>query len=105
MGFGGNGTNFYAYAGNDPVDNVDPSGCGFIDCVKALAELERALAKLAERQAENAAAGKCDSGHDKSIEEAKYRAFEMQLLRLLSWHFGGRYEENIGRAQITRRRS
>jgi len=73
LGFGGNGTNFYAYAGNDPIDNVDPSGCGFGACVKALAELERALAELARRQAENAAAGKCDPGHDKAIEQAKNR--------------------------------
>jgi RHS repeat-associated protein len=73
LGFGGNGTNFYAYAGNDPIGNVDPSGCGFIDCVKALAELADALKDLAQREAENAAAGKCDPGHDKAIQQAKNR--------------------------------
>lgn len=71
--FGGNGPNFYAYAGNDPIVNLDPSGCGFIDCVKAIAELERALQELARREAENAAAEKCDKGHDKAIEQAKNR--------------------------------
>ncbi len=71
--FRGNGPNFYDYAGNDSVDNVDPNGCGFIDCVKAIAELERALQELATREAENAAARKCDKGHDKAIEQAKNR--------------------------------
>jgi RHS repeat-associated protein len=68
LGFGGNGTNFYAYAGNDPIDNVDPSGCGFIKCAEALAELADALKDLAQREAEHAAHGgtKCDPGqHDK----------------------------------------
>jgi RHS repeat-associated protein len=76
LGFGGNGTNFYAYAGNDPMDNVDPSGCGFIKCAEALAELADALKDLAQREAEHAAHGgtKCDPGqHDKSIEQAKNR--------------------------------
>lgn len=71
--FGGNGTNFYAYAGNDPIDNVDPSGCGYIDCAKKLAELSLAVAELSRRLAENAAAGKCDKGHDKAIEQARQR--------------------------------
>jgi hypothetical protein len=69
-------TCFYAYAGNDPVSNDDPSGCGFIDCVKALAELTAAQANLARRQAEHAAAGgtECDTmQHDKAIEQAKNR--------------------------------
>lgn len=52
---------------------MDPSGCGFIDCVKALAELADALKDLAQREAENAAAGKCDPGHDKAIQQAKNR--------------------------------
>lgn len=76
LGFGGNGTNFYAYAGNDPIDNVDPSGCGFIKCAEALAELADALKDLAQREAEHAAHGgtKCDPGqHDKAIEQAKNR--------------------------------
>jgi len=76
LGFGGNGANFYAYAGNDPIDNVDPSGCGFGDCAAALEELAAALAKLAQRQAEHAAHGgdACDPGqHGKAIEQAKNR--------------------------------
>lgn len=52
---------------------MDPSGCGFIDCVKALAELADALKNLAQREAENAAAGNCDPGHDKAIQQAKNR--------------------------------
>jgi RHS repeat-associated protein len=73
LGFDGDGPNFYAYAGNDPIDNADPSGCGFIDCAKAIAELEDALADLALREAETMAA-KCDKGrHDKAIEQAKNR--------------------------------
>ena len=73
LAFGGNGTDFYLYAGNDPVGIDDPSGCGFIDCLKALAELDDALFDLAKREAENVAAGKCDSGHDKAIRQAKNR--------------------------------
>ena len=76
LGFGGNGTNFYAYAGNDPIDNVDPSGCGFINCAKALVELSQALAELTRREAEHAAHGgtECDKmQHDKAIEHAKNR--------------------------------
>ncbi|HKS71710.1 MAG TPA: RHS repeat-associated core domain-containing protein [Terriglobales bacterium] len=76
LGFGGNGPDFYVYAGNDPTDNLDPSGCGFIDCAKALAELPRALAELARREAEYAAHGgaECDTmQHGKAIEQAKNR--------------------------------
>lgn len=66
------GLNLYSYVNDDPIDRTDPSGCGFIDCAKALAELTRALGELARREAENA--GKCpDKGHDKAIEQAKNR--------------------------------
>jgi hypothetical protein len=62
--------NFYPYADNNPVTEVDPSGCGFIDCRNALAELADAIKDLAQREAEN----KCpDKGHDKAIEQAKNR--------------------------------
>lgn len=76
LGFGGDGTNFYVYAGNNPTDNDDPSGCGFINCAKALAELADALADLARREAEHEAHGRKDCpgmDHDKAIEQAKNR--------------------------------
>jgi RHS repeat-associated protein len=65
---------FYAYTGDDPIDNMDPSGCGFIDCAEAIADLNSALDRLAEREAEHAAHGgaECDKmNHDKAIEQAK----------------------------------
>jgi hypothetical protein len=62
--------NFYRYVNNRPVDESDPSGCGYIDCVAAVDELQRAVAELLRRQAEN----KCpDRGHNKSIEQARNR--------------------------------
>ncbi len=72
--FNGGDTNLYGYVQDNPINVSDPSGCGFIDCAKALAELADAMAKLAKREAENVAAGKCDPGHDKAIEQAKNRA-------------------------------
>jgi RHS repeat-associated protein len=105
------GMNFYEYADNDPVNETDPSGCGFIDCTKALAELTAAMAELARREAENAAAPQCDKGHDKAIEQAKNRVRkalakarnclpEEQIKKILDWINGHKRELIIGGAVV-----
>ena len=63
----GNGTNFDAYAGNDPIDNADPSGCGFVDCVRALADLLRATYNLQKDLSGIAKCGECNAGHKKEL--------------------------------------
>ena len=65
----GNGPNFYAYAGNDPIDNADPSGCGFVDCARALVDLARATYNLQKDLNGIAKYGGCpDKGHRKELE-------------------------------------
>jgi hypothetical protein len=69
----GGDADLYRYVGDDPIDNIDPSGLAFRrNCPGALVNLARAIAKLAERLAENK--GKeCDPGHDKAIQQAASR--------------------------------
>jgi len=72
LDFEGGDTNLYSYVANAPLDSVDPTGAGFINCAAALAELAKAVSDLQRRQWENQ--GKCsDKGHDKAIEQYKNR--------------------------------
>jgi len=65
--------NAYSYVANDPVNQVDPTGEGFVECGKLLAQLTAAIAKLAQRKAEYAASPDPDPGHAKAIREAQNR--------------------------------
>jgi len=71
--FGGGDTNLYTYVANNATNDIDPTGEGFIDCGKALAELARAEGELLRRMAERAAAQRPDYGHNKAIDQAKKR--------------------------------
>jgi RHS repeat-associated protein len=72
IGYDG-GVNLYAYVGNRPVNEVDPSGEGVGDCIKAMAKLQLATARLNLRLAEAVIDIKktgLDRKHQKSISEA-----------------------------------
>jgi RHS repeat-associated protein len=64
------GINFYAYVGNNAVNQTDPDGTGVVDCAKALADLQASTARLAGRLAASAAHGGPDAGHKKAIQQA-----------------------------------
>ena len=64
------GKNFYAYVGNNAVNETDPDGTGVVDCAKALADLQASTARLAGRLAAAAAHGGPDPGHLKAINQA-----------------------------------
>ena len=71
------GTNLYAYVGNHSINDVDPQGLISAACLKALLELEAAIAAL-EKRIQQRRAGlqrgeTYDPGHDQSIEQAKNR--------------------------------
>jgi RHS repeat-associated protein len=63
------GINLYGCVGNDPINKTDPDGTGFVDCVKALADLARATANL-EKDLRNIPKGSCpDAGHKKELQQ------------------------------------
>ena len=66
------GLNLYANVGNNPINSVDPDGRGVVDCVKAMAELNAAMANLAARIAKAGIYG-LDPGHLKALEQATTR--------------------------------
>ncbi len=69
-GFRG-GINLYGCVGNDPINKTDPDGTGFVDCLKALADLARATANL-QRDLRNIPKGTCpDAGHKKELQQRK----------------------------------
>jgi RHS repeat-associated protein len=69
-GFRG-GINLYGCVGNDPINKTDPDGTGFVDCLKALADLARATANL-EKDLRQIPKGTCpDAGHQKELRQRK----------------------------------
>jgi hypothetical protein len=56
----------YAYVNNNPLDMVDPSGFGIVDCPKAIKELEDAVNRFEEKLRTNAGFGGGDAGHIKA---------------------------------------
>jgi len=72
--FDGDGPNLYSYVLADPVNRIDDSGEGFVDCANAIAKYiackEQGNRALDNRKAEN----QCpDKGHDKAIKEKNNR--------------------------------
>lgn len=67
----GAGINLYAYIGNSATNRTDPSGETFVDCLKALADLASATARVEIRVAEIVASGgDPDYGHQKALQQA-----------------------------------
>jgi len=67
-GFKG-GINLYGCVGNDAINKTDPDGTGFVDCLKALADLARATANM-EKDLHNIPKGSCpDAGHQKELRQ------------------------------------
>jgi hypothetical protein len=69
--FGGDGENLYAYVLLDPINQIDATGEGIVDCAKAIADYVRYKDKLNKRIAENLSCP--DPGHDKAIEQLRNR--------------------------------
>mgnify|MGYP007080197781 CR=1 FL=1 len=70
--FEGDGPNLYAYVRNDPVNQIDSSGEGVVDCVDAVKDYLKCQEKLDGRADENVCKGP-DRGHDKAIEQLQNR--------------------------------
>ncbi len=73
--FTGSGANFYAYAGDDPIDNTDPTGCAApgADCSAKLDAVRKAIDKLWDRLNDHAAHGGKDCNgmnHPEAIRQA-----------------------------------
>ena len=84
-GFKG-GINLYGCVGNDPINKTDPDGTGFVDCLKALADLARATANL-EKDLRNIPKGACpDPGHQKELRQ-RYEDLN-EALKLVVKHCG-----------------
>jgi RHS repeat-associated protein len=66
--FEGDGPNLYVYVRNDPINEIDVSGEGIVDCYAAVAEYQRSKKILDDRIRENTEKGP-DCGHDNAIEE------------------------------------
>lgn len=77
IGLAGGSYATYEYCNANPLARTDPSGEAFVNCAKALAELEKAEAKVAGRLAEMADTVACgrrvDSGHIQSLGESVNR--------------------------------
>jgi RHS repeat-associated protein len=75
IGLKGGSLSTYAYVNDQPLKRVDPSGEGFVDCIKAVAELVKATAALSGRMDDmDAHAGIEDPmNHPKAIEQAVNR--------------------------------
>jgi RHS repeat-associated protein len=67
------GLNLYVNVGNNEISQIDPDGRGFVDCMKALAELAKWTAevsrRVAEIQADNLGTG-LDPGHVRALAQA-----------------------------------
>ena len=74
IGLAGGSLSTYEYCSANPLTRVDPSAEAFVDCAKALLELERATLNVELRLAEMVACGKHpDPGHIKALEQAVNR--------------------------------
>ncbi len=69
--FSGGDVDLYAYTADDPIDNFGPNGCGFVNCAKALADLEQAVLELRNDLNGVQKCGKCDAGHEKELRQRK----------------------------------
>lgn len=67
----GDGPNLYGYVLAIPMNQVDPSGEGFVDCARAIQKYLQCKDKLDQRRKGN----ECnpDRGHDKAIEQRQSR--------------------------------
>jgi uncharacterized protein RhaS with RHS repeats len=73
----GDGPNLYAYVLNDPVNQIDSSGEGIVDCIDAVKDYLDCQKKLDQRIKENECSPKGpDRGHDKAIEQLRNRCDE-----------------------------
>lgn len=72
--FEGDGPNLYGYVLNDPVNQIDSSGEGVVDCGKAVGDYLDCRKKLDKRIEENICSPNGpDYGHDKAIEQLENR--------------------------------
>jgi RHS repeat-associated protein len=80
--FDGDGPNFYAYILSDPINRIDPSGEGFLDCAKAIKRYldckEQGDRSTKNREKEMEECGGGDKGHKKALEQKNNRCEELR---------------------------
>jgi len=76
IGFRGGDWNLYGFVSNDPANQTDPQGLGFVSCIEKIVQLVFAINNLMNRidQYNAAAVSGCnDKGHEKAIDQANDR--------------------------------